>query len=153
MSNIRNLSYELYKRDWINSHMTKEMELDSMRDYALDQLEQPKYNQGYKSFEEWTEDNGYSKDELYVCFDEFCRAEYLDETYMESLLDNTELIEAYKKDLSVRNLWLEFGDVPMDPETECIEEEWNDFPAGTHREEIWIWFEETFNISVAMDLM
>ena len=53
----------------------------------------------------------------------------------------------------IRKLWKEFGDVPMNPDTECIEEEWNNFPIGTHREEIWDWFEETFNISVAKDLM
>lgn len=57
------------------------------------------------------------------------------------------------KELHVKDLWLEFGDVPMDPETECIEEEWNGFPAGTNREEIWHWFEETFGVSVAEDLM
>lgn len=50
-------------------------------------------------------------------------------------------------------LWSKFGDVPMNPETECIEEEWNGFPAGTHREQIWFWFENTFNVSVAEDLM
>lgn len=27
------------------------------------------------------------------------------------------------------------------------------FPTGTNREEIWHWFEEQFNISVAKDLM
>lgn len=52
----------------------------------------------------------------------------------------------------VKQLWEEFGDVPMDPETECIETPWLDFPAGTHREEIWYWFEETFDVSV-YDLM
>lgn len=50
-------------------------------------------------------------------------------------------------------LWLEFGDLPMDPESECIECDWLSFPAGTHREEIWHWFEETFCLSVAEDLM
>lgn len=54
--------------------------------------------------------------------------------------------------MSVRELWYEFGDVPMDPETECIEESWRGFPKGTHREEIWHWFEETYDVSVA-DLM
>lgn len=49
-------------------------------------------------------------------------------------------------------LWAEFGDVPMNPGTECIEEAWREFPAGTHREGIWHWFEETFHISVH-DLM
>lgn len=48
----------------------------------------------------------------------------------------------------VLDLWNEFGDVPMNPDTECIEEDWNGFIAGTHREEIWHWFEETFNVSV-----
>ncbi len=48
----------------------------------------------------------------------------------------------------VLDLWNEFGDVPMNPDTECIEEDWNGFAAGTHREEIWHWFEETFNISI-----
>ena len=55
-------------------------------------------------------------------------------------------------DEEVRELWNRLGDIPMNPETECIEEEFMHFPVGTHREEIWIWVEETFNVSVA-DLM
>lgn len=51
--------------------------------------------------------------------------------------------------VNVKDLWDEFGDVPMNPETEEIETEWNGFPAGTHREDIWHLFEEKFNISVA----
>lgn len=50
---------------------------------------------------------------------------------------------------SVKMLWEDFGDILMDPETECIEEDWHGFEAGTHREEIWQWFEETFEVSVA----
>lgn len=53
----------------------------------------------------------------------------------------------------VKELWVQFGEIPMNPETECIEEEWHGFPRGTHREEVWHWFEETFNVSVAKDLM
>lgn len=45
-------------------------------------------------------------------------------------------------DAELEALWDEFGDVPMDPETECMECQWLDFPAGTHREEIWHWFDE-----------
>ena len=41
----------------------------------------------------------------------------------------------------------------MNPETEEIEEPWKHFLPGTHREDIWHWFEERFNISVAEDLM
>ena len=45
-------------------------------------------------------------------------------------------------DWELERKWEEFGDVPMNPETECIEEPFLDFPAGTHREEIWHWFDE-----------
>lgn len=50
---------------------------------------------------------------------------------------------------SVKMLWEDFGDVPMDPETECLEKAWHGFAVGTHLEEIWHWFEETFHVSVA----
>ena len=54
---------------------------------------------------------------------------------------------------AAKELWVEFGEIPMNPETECIEEEWHGFSAGTFREDIWHWFEENLNISVAEDLM
>lgn len=44
-------------------------------------------------------------------------------------------------------LWDCLTDVPID-ENERIEMDWLDFPRGTHREEIWHWFEETFHVSV-----
>lgn len=36
----------------------------------------------------------------------------------------------------VEFLWEAFGDLPMNPETECIEKKSRHFPAGTHREDI-----------------
>lgn len=51
------------------------------------------------------------------------------------------------------DLWNEFGDEPMNPDTECIDVDWHGFSAGTHREEIWYWFEDEFGISVAVELM
>lgn len=66
---------------------------------------------------------------------------------------NKALINIYYLNSSIKKLWEEFGDIPMDPDTECIEIDWHGFPAGTHREEIWLWFEETFSLSVAEDLM
>ena len=59
----------------------------------------------------------------------------------------------YRRAQYIKDLWLDFGNVPMNPNTECIEEEWNGFAAGTHREKIWEWFEETYGVSVAKDLM
>lgn len=93
-----------------------------------------------------------------VCFCDI-DGKYLD--YIEDI-HNEEACEKWEESedsIDARNLaeakakWLEFGDVPMDPETECIESEWNGFPAGTFREEIWHWFEDTYNLSVACDLM
>lgn len=57
------------------------------------------------------------------------------------------------RDAFLEKLWEIFGDIPMDPETECIEEPFyvepgdvsigtDCFPKGTHREDIWHWFDE-----------
>lgn len=61
-------------------------------------------------------------------------------------------LEEYHSLKHIRALWDEFGAVPMDEETECIEAGWHGFPVGTFREEIWEWFEDQFNVSIA-DLM
>ncbi len=53
------------------------------------------------------------------------------------------------KETYVKDLWEEFGDVPMNPDTEEIEKPWKHFLPGTHMEDIWHWFEEQFDISVA----
>jgi hypothetical protein len=49
-------------------------------------------------------------------------------------------------------LWSILGDVAIDDE-EQIEEHFIVFEIGTHREEIWEWFEEYFSLSVAKDLL
>lgn len=49
-------------------------------------------------------------------------------------------------------LWSKLGDIPVNTQEE-IEEAFLEFEKGTHREEIWTWFEEKFNLSVADDLM
>lgn len=45
---------------------------------------------------------------------------------------------------AIKALWDEFGDITMDPETELMEEPFLHFPAGTHREEIWEWFDKVY---------
>lgn len=62
----------------------------------------------------------------------------------------------------IREQWLRLGNVCVDDQ-ECIETgidfEWLDgnhvtfFPVGCHREEIWHWFEEAYDVSVGRDLM
>lgn len=54
--------------------------------------------------------------------------------------------------INVTALWESLGNVPID-EDECIDEDWNGFSKGTHREDIWHFFEDTYNVSVAKDLM
>lgn len=45
-------------------------------------------------------------------------------------------------------LWEDFGDVLLNPETECLERSFYHFPSGTSRYDIWHWFEYTFECSV-----
>lgn len=47
-----------------------------------------------------------------------------------------------ERDTQLEKLWKQFGDIPMNPDTEKMEESLMDFPAGTDREEIWHWFDE-----------
>ncbi len=54
----------------------------------------------------------------------------------------------HDRDALLEELWSRFEDVPMDPETECIEEEFANFPAGTNREEIWKWFDGRYSRGV-----
>jgi len=54
-----------------------------------------------------------------------------------------------ERDAVLENIWAKFGDVPMNPETECIEEDFVNWPAGTHREEIWHWFDQRHSKGVA----
>lgn len=51
-----------------------------------------------------------------------------------------------------KDLWKILGNIPVN-ENDEIEESFLDFPIGTDKFEIWHWFEEEFNLSVAKDLM
>lgn len=45
-------------------------------------------------------------------------------------------------DTELEELWQAFGDVPMNPETEVMADNFLHFPKGTHREDIWKWFDQ-----------
>ena len=92
--NIRKLCYELYKIDWKHSHITKEREMDSIKDYYEGLID----NDSEYTYEDYIEEFGYGG-ELYVCFEEFCDAEYYDVDYMCTLLDNDKLINIYHEDI------------------------------------------------------
>lgn len=45
------------------------------------------------------------------------------------------------RDHELEKLWEQLGDVPIDPDTEEIQEQFLGFPVGTNREIIWHWFD------------
>lgn len=67
-----------------------------------------------------------------------------------ALMDGLEEIDTLReRDKILEDLWTKLEDVPMDPETECIEEDFVNWPAGTHREDIWHWFDERHSKGVS----
>ncbi len=67
-----------------------------------------------------------------------------------TLMDGLEEIDTLReRDKILEDLWAEFGDIPMNPETECMEQSFFGFPVGTHREDIWHWFDERHSKGVA----
>ena len=67
-----------------------------------------------------------------------------------TVMDGLQDIEALRdRDEELEEMWRRFGDVPMDPETECIEEQFMGWGSGTHREEIWHWFDRRHSKGIA----
>lgn len=67
-----------------------------------------------------------------------------------ALMDGLEEIDTLReRDKILEDLWAEFSDVPMNPETECMEAPFLGFPAGTFREDIWHWFDERHSKGVS----
>lgn len=59
-----------------------------------------------------------------------------------ALMDGLGEIETLRdRDEALEEMWAQFADVPMNPETECIEERFMGWEPGAHREEIWHWFD------------
>ncbi|MDG1751927.1 MAG: hypothetical protein P8I03_09745 [Thalassotalea sp.] len=48
-------------------------------------------------------------------------------------------------------LWVHFGNTPIN-DNEELEDEFLHFEAGTDKFDVWHWFEEEFNLSIAKDL-
>lgn len=53
------------------------------------------------------------------------------------------------RDVVLEDLWDQFADIPMNPETECIEAPFMGWGPGIHREEIWHWFDKRHSKGVA----
>lgn len=67
--------------------------------------------------------------------------------------DNTERDSRRDEALKVaKELWEELSEVIVD-ENDCLESDWNIFPKGTSKIDIWHWFEAYFGVSIIEDLM
>ena len=67
-----------------------------------------------------------------------------------AVMDGLQEIETLRdRDEELEKLWAEFGDVPMNPETECIEAPFMGWGVGIHREEIWSWFDQRYSKGIA----
>ena len=53
------------------------------------------------------------------------------------------------RDVVVEELWDNLTDVPIDPETEELDEPYYIWPKGTDKEDIWHWFDEHHSKGVA----
>ena len=92
---IRELAYELYKMDWMR-RISCGFQMDTLKDYYQKTTEE---DREVYTFEDYVLEYGYSG-QLYVGFNEFLRAEYLDEFYMKSIFyKNDKLFKEYQEDL------------------------------------------------------
>lgn len=62
---------------------------------------------------------------------------------------NDEMDTLAARDAKLEQLWDDLTDVPLDPVTECIEEAFYCWPAGTDRLDIWHWFDDRYSKGIA----
>lgn len=92
---IRELAYELYKMDWMR-RISCGVQMEVLKEYYQETTEE---DREVYTFEDYVLEYGYSG-QLYVGFNEFLRAEYLDEFYMKSIFyKNDKLFKEYQEDL------------------------------------------------------
>ena len=67
------------------------------------------------------------------------RIDYQDYLDIHNGLDEIETLR--DRDEVLEELWAQFSDIPMNPETECIESSFMGWGVGVSQEEIWHWFD------------
>lgn len=77
-------------------------------------------------------------------------ANRLTENEYNTLFDALDEIETLRdRDQQLESLWGQLADVPVDPDTEKLEDDWIIFPMGTDKEDIWHWFDKRHSKGVA----
>lgn len=91
--NIKLLCYELYKIDWVRTHISTIRELNSLKKYYMNNNDLD-YKNFMNSYNNELNTVGYD-DEMYVSFDEFIDNEFNDKEYIKSLLNDNDLYNQY----------------------------------------------------------
>ena len=94
--NIKLLCYELYKIDWVRTHISAIRELNSLKKYYMNNndLDYKNFMNSYNNELNTVEYDG----EMYVSFDEFIDNEFNDKEYIKSLLNDNDLYNQYLND-------------------------------------------------------
>lgn len=97
---ISEIAYELYKMNWIATHVSRAGELSTYREYLKYRNECLKKGEEVDCFEEWLWDTGYGNGSLYVCYEEFCDGEYHDREFIAYLFGYEEdFVKEYLEDI------------------------------------------------------
>ena len=94
---ISKVAYELYKQNWIDTHTTRDVRMDDIRNWGETEIENDDGTLAC-TYEEYREEFGYLGTGLYVCYEEFLDEEYQDREFMKELLQSDALISAYLED-------------------------------------------------------
>lgn len=90
---LQRFSYELYKKNWMLTHVSHEDIVQAYREYMLSMTDNPfALKEGF-TFEQYIEDQGING-MIYVGFSEFVNHEYKDKEFMKQLLGE-ECYQAY----------------------------------------------------------
>lgn len=94
--------------------------------------------------------SGYHKRVALEIIDQLHQNSRLDNADYDALYDGLCEIEPLRdRDDMLEELWAQFGEAPMNPETECIEAPFLGWGPGTNREEIWHWFDCRYSKGIA----
>lgn len=95
---IGEIAYERYRKVWFHDHITVSRLNCTKEAYREYVKECEEWNSIPDSFAEYVEDNGFYGGELWVCYDEFLGVEYMDSSFMQSILNKAEW-KAYEIDI------------------------------------------------------
>ena len=95
---ISKIAYERYRKVWFHEHITVSRLNCTKEAYREYVKESEEWNSIPDSLADYIEDNGFDGGELWACYDEFLDAEYMDSSFMRSILDKSEW-KAYEIDV------------------------------------------------------